>query len=155
MPDANAAPQSDPSFDRALSFGSYTLDPARKLLRDGGRVVRLGGRALDLLIALVERAGDVVSHEELFAQVWPRTVVEESSLRVHMSSLRKALGDGVDGRRYIASQPAGAGLPLCHGGHPDARRVRAGRGGGHATPCAGLDDGAAPATSPIDRRGRA
>lgn len=105
MPDANAAPTSFPAFDRALSFGPFTLDPSRKLLREGERVVRLGGRALDLLAALVARAGDVVSHEELFAQVWPTTVVEESSLRVHMSSLRKALRDGEDGRRYIASLP--------------------------------------------------
>lgn len=105
MPAENAASPSDPAFDRALNFGPFTLDPARKLLLDDGCVVRLGGRALDLLIALVERAGDVVSHDELFAQVWPRTVVEESSLRVHMSSLRKALGDGLDGRRYIASLP--------------------------------------------------
>ncbi|MBI3346857.1 MAG: helix-turn-helix transcriptional regulator [Burkholderiales bacterium] len=105
MFDANAAPPPDPAFERALSFGPFTLDPARKLLLDGGRTVRLGGRALDLLIALVTRAGDVVSHDDLFAQVWPRTVVEESSLRVHMSLLRKALGDGVDGKRYIASLP--------------------------------------------------
>lgn len=102
---ANAAPPSDPVFDRALSFGPFTLDPARKQLLDGDRVVRLGGRALDLLIALVARAGDVVRHDDLFSQVWPSTVVEESSLRVHMSSLRKALGDGQDGRRYIASVP--------------------------------------------------
>ena len=105
MPDANAAPAPDPAFERVLSFGRFTLDPARKLLLDGGRPVRLGGRALDLLIALATRAGDVVSHDDLFAQVWPRTVVEESSLRVHMSLLRKALGDGQDGRRYIASLP--------------------------------------------------
>ncbi len=102
---ANAAQQPAPAFERALSFGPFMLDPARKLLLDGGQQVRLGGRALDLLIALVERAGDVVSHDDLFAQVWPRTVVEESSLRVHMSSLRKALGDGLDGKRYIASLP--------------------------------------------------
>lgn len=105
MPDANAAPAPDPAFERVLSFGRFTLDPARKLLLDGGRPVRLGGRALDLLIALAKRAGDVVSHDDLFAQVWPRTVVEESSLRVHMSLLRKALGDGQDGRDYIASLP--------------------------------------------------
>jgi len=95
----------DPAFERVLSFGPFTLDPARKRLMQGGNAVRVGSRALDLLVALVERAGDVVSHDDLFAQVWPRTVVEESSLRVHMSALRKALGDGVDGRRYIASLP--------------------------------------------------
>jgi len=92
-------------FRGALRFGRFSLDPARKVLLDDGRAVRLGGRALDLLIALVERAGEVVSHEELFAQVWPRTVVEESSLRVHMSMLRKALGDGPGNARYIASLP--------------------------------------------------
>jgi predicted ATPase/DNA-binding winged helix-turn-helix (wHTH) protein len=105
MFDPTAAPEPDRAFETVLGFGPFTLDPARKLLLDGGCPVRLGGRALDLLIALVERAGDVVSHDDLFARVWPRTVVEESSLRVHMSSLRKALGDGVDGRRYIASLP--------------------------------------------------
>ena len=102
---ANTSPPPEQAFERALSFGPFMLDPTRKLLLDGGRTVRLGGRALDLLIVLVERAGDVVSHDDLFAQVWPRTVVEESSLRVHMSSLRKALGDGLDGKRYIASLP--------------------------------------------------
>ena len=105
---ANAALPPDQAFERALSFGPFTLDPARKLLLDDGRAVRLGGRALDLLIALVDRAGELVSHDELFAQVWPSTVVEESSLRVHMSSLRKALGDGLNGRRYIASTPGRA-----------------------------------------------
>ncbi|RZL35790.1 MAG: hypothetical protein EOP35_12400 [Rubrivivax sp.] len=105
MLDPDAAPAPDHAFETVLGFGPFTLDPARKVLLEGGRAVRLGGRALDLLIALVERAGDVVSHDDLFARVWPRTVVEESSLRVHMSSLRKALGDGTDGRRYIASLP--------------------------------------------------
>nr|WP_297531766.1 winged helix-turn-helix domain-containing protein [uncultured Roseateles sp.] len=105
MSAVNPAPAPDPAFEKVLRFGPFTLDPARKLLLDDGRAVRVGGRALDLLIALVERAGDVVSHDELFARVWPRTVVEESSLRVHLSSLRKVLGDGLDGRRYIASLP--------------------------------------------------
>ncbi len=100
----DAAPPTQPPFERALRFGRFSLDPARKQLLAEGEAVRLGGRALDLLIALVERAGDVVSHEELFAQVWPRTVVEESSLRVHMSALRKALGESSE-MRYIASVP--------------------------------------------------
>src|SRR4051812_48590258 len=101
----DAAPPPARTFERALEFGRFSLDPARKLLLDDGRAVRLGGRALDLLIALVERAGDVVSHDELFAHVWPHSVVEESSLRVHMSSLRKVLGDGLGDARYIASLP--------------------------------------------------
>jgi predicted ATPase/DNA-binding winged helix-turn-helix (wHTH) protein len=98
-------PRPDQAFQRVLRFGRFTLDPARKLLTDEGRGVRLGGRALDLLITLVERAGDVVSHDDLFARVWPHSVVEESSLRVHVSSLRKALGDGVGDARYITSLP--------------------------------------------------
>lgn len=101
--DCAAAP-TQPPFERTLRFGRFTLDPARKQLLADGVAVRLGGRALDLLIALVERAGEVVGHDELFAKVWPRTVVEESSLRVHLSALRKALGE--NGHvRYIANVP--------------------------------------------------
>jgi predicted ATPase/DNA-binding winged helix-turn-helix (wHTH) protein len=100
-----AAARPEQAFRRTLSFGRFTLDPARKLLTDEGRAVRIGGRALDLLIALVERAGDVVSRDDLFARVWPHTVVEESSLRVHVSALRKALGDGLGDARYITSLP--------------------------------------------------
>lgn len=93
------------AFERVLRFGRFTLDPARKQLLEDGEPVRLGGRALDLLVALVESAGEVVSHEALFERVWPRTVVEQSSLRVHLSTLRKALGDSADDPRYIASLP--------------------------------------------------
>jgi Transcriptional regulatory protein, C terminal/NB-ARC domain len=67
--------------------------------------VRLGGRALDILAALVERAGETISKEELIARVWPDTVVEGAALRVHVAALRKALGDGRAGRRYIANHP--------------------------------------------------
>ena len=101
---APVAAPTQPPFERTLRFGRFLLDPARKQLLADGVAVRLGGRALDLLIALVERAGDVVSHDELFARVWPRTVVEESSLRVHLSALRKVLGEGPQ-VRYIASVP--------------------------------------------------
>ena len=75
------------------TFGDFTLHPARKLLVRGRTPVALGGRAFDLLVALVERAGDVVGHHDLVAAVWPRAVVEENGLRVHMSALRKALGE--------------------------------------------------------------
>ncbi|WP_141291042.1 winged helix-turn-helix domain-containing protein, partial [Ideonella azotifigens] len=98
-------PRQPQPFERPLRFGRFSLDPARKLLLDDGQAVRLGSRALDLLIALVERAGEVVSHDELFARVWPSTVVEPSSLRVHMSALRRALGEGSGNLRYIASLP--------------------------------------------------
>ena len=65
--------------------------------------VELGARALDLLVALTSRAGKVVSKRELMAEVWPDVTVEENSLRFHVAGLRKALGDGQDGARYIAT----------------------------------------------------
>ena len=89
----------------ALAFGRFVLDRASKQLLEDDKVLRLGGRAFDLLCALAERSGEVLSRAELEARVWPHTVVEETSLRVHVSALRKALGDGVGGARYIANVP--------------------------------------------------
>ena len=89
----------------ALAFGPFVLDRSRKQLLENDRPLRLGGRAFDLLAALTERSGEVLSRQELEARVWPRTVVEETSLRVHISALRKILGDGVGGARYIANVP--------------------------------------------------
>ena len=91
--------------DKAFCFGPFRLYRAQKLLLEDGHPVRLGSRALDLLTALVERAGEVVAKEELVAIAWPRTIVEESSLRVHIAALRKVLGDGQAGQRYIANEP--------------------------------------------------
>ncbi len=101
--DVNAA--AGPAPETALAFGPFVLHRARKLLLQNGQAVRLGSRAFDLLAALVERAGKVVSRTELEACVWPRSVVEETSLRVHMSALRKVLGEGQEGVRYIANVP--------------------------------------------------
>lgn len=85
-------------------FGPFVLDLAERRLQDRDSELRLGGRALDLLIALIERSGEVVSHNELLQRVWPGTHVDEASLRVHMSALRKALGDGQSGTRYIVNE---------------------------------------------------
>ncbi len=91
--------------DRAFVFGPFKLYRSRKLLLEDGQAVRLGSRSLAILIALVERAGEMVGKDELVTIVWPRTVVEESSLRVHVAALRKVLGDGQAGMRYILNQP--------------------------------------------------
>jgi predicted ATPase/DNA-binding winged helix-turn-helix (wHTH) protein len=91
--------------EQALAFGPFRLIPSQKLLLEHDKPVRLGSRALELLIALVERTGEVVSRDELVARVWPSTIVEESSLRVHIAALRKALGDGHGGKRFIANVP--------------------------------------------------
>ena len=91
--------------DETFVFGSFRLTPAQRMLLDDGKPLRLGSRALDILIALVEGAGDTVHKDQLIARAWPDTVVDEGALRVHVAALRKALGDGRAGKRYIANNP--------------------------------------------------
>lgn len=86
-----------------LSFGPFALVPNERVLIRNGAPVQLGDRSLDILIALLSRANEVVGKRELLAQVWPDAVVEEGSLRFHIAGLRKALGDGVGGARYIST----------------------------------------------------
>jgi len=90
---------------RLASFGPFRLFTAERQLKKGDDAVPLGGRALDTLIALVERAGEVVTQRELISRVWPNVTVEEANLRVHIAELRKVLGDGLEGARYIATVP--------------------------------------------------
>src|ERR1700721_744478 len=87
----------------AISFGPYRLLAGQRLLLEGNKLVRLGGRAFDILAALVERAGEVVSKEELIARAWPKTFVEEANLKIQVSALRRALGDGQGDNRYVAT----------------------------------------------------
>src|SRR5260370_6911238 len=86
-----------------LRFGPFELNVAERSLKKANQVIPLGGRAYDILIALLENAGEVVGKAELIARAWPDVRVEEGSLRVHLSALRKALGDGQFGNKYIAS----------------------------------------------------
>ena len=86
-----------------VSFGPYRLLAAQRLLLEGDKPVRLGSRAFDILTALVERAGEVVSKEELIARAWPATFVEEANLKIQVSALRRALGDGQGDNRYVAT----------------------------------------------------
>ena len=88
-----------------ISFGSFRLYPTQQLLLEGGKHVRLGSRARDILITLLERPGQLIGKEELIARVWPNTFVEEGNLKVHVAALRKALGDGHAGNRYITNVP--------------------------------------------------
>ncbi|WP_214474918.1 winged helix-turn-helix domain-containing protein [Mesorhizobium sp. dw_380] len=87
-----------------IAFGSFCLTPSERLLTREGIPVEIGGRSLDILIALAEQPGRVVSKRELLKRVWPDVVVEDGSLRFHMAGLRKTLGDGEGGARYIATQ---------------------------------------------------
>ena len=90
---------------QAVSFGPFRLLAAQRLLLEGGTPVRLGSRAFDILAALVERAGEVVSKEELIARAWPQTFVEEANLKIQVSALRRALGDGQGDNRYVITVP--------------------------------------------------
>jgi predicted ATPase/DNA-binding winged helix-turn-helix (wHTH) protein len=84
-------------------FGSFRLSVTERLLEKGGEPVQLGSRALDILIALVERPAEVVSKKELISRVWPDLLVDEGSLRFHVSALRKALGQGRSDTRYVTN----------------------------------------------------
>ena len=93
------------STEHVVSFGPFRLFPTQRLLLDGETPLRLGSRALDILIALVERPGELVCKRELMARVWPDTVVEEGNLKVHIAALRRTLADGQAGHRYLATIP--------------------------------------------------
>jgi predicted ATPase/DNA-binding winged helix-turn-helix (wHTH) protein len=93
----------NPEPKDVLSFGPFSLFAAERLLKKGDEPIPLGGRALDILIALAERPGEVVTRKDLISTVWPDVTVEEANLRFQMAALRKALGDGRDGARYISN----------------------------------------------------
>jgi predicted ATPase/DNA-binding winged helix-turn-helix (wHTH) protein len=88
---------------RKLRFGPFELSIGERALRRDGVALPLGGRALDILIYLAERPGEVIAKQELIDHVWPDVTVEDGSLRVHVAAIRKALGDGQLGNRYIAN----------------------------------------------------
>ena len=113
--------------EEVLVFGPFRLDPVRHVLHKAGEPVRLGSRALEILLALVEQAGQTVATNELLARVWRNCVVERGTLRVHIAALRKILRDSepvvdyvenVAGRGYRFAAPvtrvpgiAGANVP--------------------------------------------
>lgn len=103
---SQASPVSAPHEVQIVAFGPFSLHDKTRLLERDGVPVKLGSRALDILRLLVSRAGDIVSKNELLAHAWPGLVVEEISLRVHVAELRKALGDGKEGARYITNVPS-------------------------------------------------
>jgi len=94
--------------EESFVFGSFRLIPSQRVLLEDGKPLRLGSRALDILVTLVESAGETIHKDQLIARTWPDTVVDEGALRVHVAALRKALGDGRTGTRYISNIPAAA-----------------------------------------------
>jgi DNA-binding winged helix-turn-helix (wHTH) protein len=97
------------SRDPAYLFNHYRLLPAQRQLLEGGRPVKLGSRAFDMLVVLVECRDRTVDKHELMDRVWPRLVVEENNLQVHVLALRKLLGHAaistVPGRGYRFTLP--------------------------------------------------
>lgn len=87
----------------AFVFGPFRLIPSRQLLLRENRPVKLGGRALDILHLLVMRAGEEVSKSALIEFAWPNVFVDERNLKVHISSLRRALEDTLSQATYIAT----------------------------------------------------
>jgi DNA-binding winged helix-turn-helix (wHTH) protein len=100
---ANVTGAPDSHHSLTLAFGPFRLMPARGLLLESDRPCRLGSRAMEILLALVERAGETVPKHDLLARAWPGTVVDDANLRVHVAALRKVLGDGQAGARYIVN----------------------------------------------------
>jgi DNA-binding winged helix-turn-helix (wHTH) protein len=94
-----------PTAPTEISFGPFRLLPTQFLLLEGDKPVHLGSRALEILIVLLERPGELVGRQELMARVWPDIFVEPANLTVHISALRRLLRDGRDGNRFIINIP--------------------------------------------------
>ena len=91
--------------NESACFGPFRLLPAARRIEKDGVALALGDRALDILIALLERPGEVVTHKELMSRAWRGLVVEPGNLRVHIAGLRRVLGDNQRESRYIANVP--------------------------------------------------
>jgi TolB-like protein/Flp pilus assembly protein TadD len=88
-----------------ISFGRFHLDLSQRQLVRDGKLVSLSSRALDVLCVLASAKGEVVSKDELMAQVWPGLIVEENNIQVHVSALRKALDEGKSGETHLVTVP--------------------------------------------------
>lgn len=86
-------------------FGPFRLDVSERLLQRDGKEVALTPKAFELLLTLVQSRGRLVSKENLITRVWPDTFIEENNLAVHISVLRKILGENEEGLEYIKTLP--------------------------------------------------
>jgi DNA-binding winged helix-turn-helix (wHTH) protein len=89
------------SGESTFIFGPFEFDSTRRVLIRAGKPLRVGSRAREILLTLLESAGTAVKKRALIARVWPDTVVEEGTLRVHVAKLRKLLGEVRNGPQYI------------------------------------------------------
>ena len=116
-----------------ILFGSYRVLPTQFLLLEGDKPVPLGSRALEILIALLERPGELINKQYLMARVWPNIFVDPSNLTVHISALRRTLRDGQNGNRYIINIP-GRGYSFVASVEVSGHETRRERWQGHPAP---------------------
>jgi DNA-binding winged helix-turn-helix (wHTH) protein len=88
----------------SVTFGRFRVLPHRRELLADGRPIKLGGRAFDVLMALIEARGAVVAKDALMARVWPDRIVEENNLQAQLSALRKAFGADRDLIRTVSGR---------------------------------------------------
>jgi len=88
----------------SVGFGRFRVLPHRRELISDGKPVKLGGRAFDLLMALIEARGGVVTKDALLARVWPGRIVEENNLQSHIAALRAAFGPDRDLIRTVSGR---------------------------------------------------
>lgn len=93
------------AFSHLYDFGEFRLDPAERLLLRTGEPVALTPKAFDVLLVLVEHHGRLIEKDALLKTVWPDSFVEENNLADNISRLRKALGEGENGRKFIETVP--------------------------------------------------
>lgn len=86
-------------------FDEFRINTTERILQRRGQDIPLPPKVFDLLIALVARHGQVVTKDQLMSEVWPDTFVEETNLKVYVSTLRKALGEGAEGAKFIETLP--------------------------------------------------
>jgi predicted ATPase/DNA-binding winged helix-turn-helix (wHTH) protein len=108
MMSGSVADQNEQPAGRVKQFGAFRLFPDRRLLTRDGTTVLLGGRALDILLYLADREGEIVSKHTLLEAVWPGRVVAENNLTVHIAALRRLL-DHTDGAQSLIHTVPGRG----------------------------------------------
>lgn len=104
LPAAGATDVREAAPER-LTFGPFELRLDQRALLREGRTLRLGSRAVELLILLAGRPGRVVGNAEILAALWPGLHVGEANIRVHVAAVRRALGDRRDTPRYVVNVP--------------------------------------------------
>jgi DNA-binding winged helix-turn-helix (wHTH) protein/Tol biopolymer transport system component len=91
--------------EKTFSFAEFEVDTAKRLLLKNGHPVALNPKTFDLLLTLVENRGEIVHKNELLDKVWANQFVEENNLTVHISALRKALGERKNEHRFLVTVP--------------------------------------------------